>query len=81
MKKQIIYILALVLMVSVFTGCGSKSADNSEDASHEHKEGEEGHEEEGMSELHLSDLKFESLGIKIDALPTSIRFKVVSMWI
>ena len=47
MKKQIIYILTLVLMVSVFTGCGSKSADNTEEASHEHKEGEEGHEEEG----------------------------------
>lgn len=69
MKKQIIYIIALVLMVS-FTGCGSKSANNMEDASHEHKEGEEGHEEEGMAELHLSNLKFESLGIKIDALPT-----------
>ncbi|AEL28007.1 efflux transporter, RND family, MFP subunit [Cyclobacterium marinum DSM 745] len=76
MKKQIIYILALVLMVSVFTGCDNNSADNSGDASHEeHSEGEAGHEgeegtnEEGMAELHLSDLKFESLGIKIDTLP------------
>ena len=82
MKKQIIYILALVLMVSVFTGCGSKSADNTEEASHEHKEGEEGHEdegheEEGMAELHLSDLKFKSLGIKIDALPTRALSDVV----
>ncbi len=33
MKKQIIYIVALVLMVSVFTGCGSKSADSSAEAS------------------------------------------------
>lgn len=72
MKKQIIYILALVLMVSVITGCGSKSADNSAEASdQEHSEGEAGHEgEEGMAELHLSDLKFESLGIKVDTLPT-----------
>ncbi len=76
MKKQILYILGLVLMVSVFTGCGSKSADNSGDASHEEHsegearhEGEEGTNEEGMAELHLSDLKFESLGIKIDTLP------------
>ncbi|MBI0398039.1 efflux RND transporter periplasmic adaptor subunit [Cyclobacterium marinum] len=85
MKKQIIYIVALVLMVSVFTGCGSKSAENSGEASHEeHNEGEAGHageegghegeegehSEEGMAELHLSDMKFESLGIKVDTLPT-----------
>ena len=78
MKKQIIYIVALVLMVSVFTGCGNKSADNSGEASHEeHSEGEaghegeeEGHSEEGMAELHLSDMKFASLGIKVDTLPT-----------
>ncbi|WP_291373261.1 efflux RND transporter periplasmic adaptor subunit [Cyclobacterium sp.] len=76
-KKQIIYIVALVLMVSVFTGCGKNSADDSGEASHEeHSEGEAGHEgeegnnEERMAELHLSDLKFESLGIKIDTLPT-----------
>ena len=85
MKKQIIYIVALVLMVSVFTGCGSKSAENSGEASHEeHNEGEAGHAgeegghegeegehgEEGIAELHLSDMKFESLGIKVDTLPT-----------
>ena len=77
MKKQIIYILALVLTVSVFTGCGSKSTDATETGHQDHAEGEaghegeeEGHSEEGMAELHLSDLKFESLGIKIDTLPT-----------
>tara|TARA_R100000005_G_scaffold95824_1_gene79005 strand:- start:4646 stop:5875 length:1230 start_codon:yes stop_codon:yes gene_type:complete len=75
MKKQIIYIAALVLIISVFTGCGSKSTDNTEDPSHEHKEGEEGHKEEGghgeegMAELHLLDMKFESLNIKVDTLP------------
>ena len=78
-------VVALVLMVSVFTGCGSKSAENSGEASHEeHNEGEAGHageegghegeegehSEEGMAELHLSDMKFESLGIKVDTLPT-----------
>ena len=52
MKKQIIYIVALVLMVSVFTGCGSKSAENSGEASHEeHNEGEAAHAgEEGGHE-------------------------------
>ncbi len=74
MKNQIIYILALLMMISVFTGCGSKSVDNPEETSHEtNNEGEEGHEEEGhseegMAELHLSDLKFQSLGIKVDTL-------------
>tara|TARA_Y100000310_G_scaffold345493_1_gene465620 strand:- start:3251 stop:4423 length:1173 start_codon:yes stop_codon:yes gene_type:complete len=57
-------------MVSVFSGCGSKTADNLEEASHEHKEGEEGHGEEGMAEVHLSDMKFQSLDIKVDSLPT-----------
>lgn len=70
MKKQIIYILTLILMVSVFSGCGSKTADSTEEAFHEHKEGEEGHGEEGMAEVHLSDMKFQSLDIKVDALPT-----------
>lgn len=74
MKKQIIYILALVLIVSVFTACESNSADKAGEASHEaHNEGgheEEGHNEEGMAEVHLSNLKFESLGIKIDTIPT-----------
>lgn len=70
MKKQILYILALVLMVSVFTDCGSKSSDSTEDASQQtNNEGEEGHGEEGVGALHLSNLKFESLGIKIDSLP------------
>mgnify|MGYP000341975356 CR=1 FL=1 len=77
MKKQIIYIAALVLITSVFTGCGNKSPDNSAEATHEeHREGEAGHEgeekehsEEGMAELHLSDMKFESLDIKVDILP------------
>nr|WP_157370185.1 efflux RND transporter periplasmic adaptor subunit [Aquiflexum balticum] len=62
-------------MVSVFTGCGSKSAGTEEAGHEDHAEGEgrheeEGHSEEGMAELHLSNLKFESLGIKVDTLPT-----------
>ncbi|MBR09436.1 MAG: efflux transporter periplasmic adaptor subunit [Rickettsiales bacterium] len=76
MKKQIIYILTLILTVSVFTGCGSKSADMAED-SHDHVEGEDGHEgeegehgEEGMAEVHLSDMKFQNLDIKVDVIPT-----------
>jgi cobalt-zinc-cadmium efflux system membrane fusion protein len=60
--------------------CGN---DTSEDG-HEHKEeehgesheghsekgGHEGHSEGGMKEVHLSNLKFESLGISVDSLPS-----------
>ena len=72
MKKQIIYIVALILMASVFTACDSKSAGNlGKTSDAEHIEGEAGYEGgEGMAELHLSELKFESLGIKLDTLPT-----------
>ena len=71
MKKQIINILALVLMVSVFTGCGSKSVDMAEETHENHTDGEAGHEdEEGMAEVHFSDMKFQSLDIKVDTLPT-----------
>lgn len=78
MKKQITHIFLLVLMVSVLSGCGSKSAENPEEASHnEHNEGEGGHSEEGMAELHLSNLKFESLGLSIDTLPTKTLSGVV----
>ncbi len=69
MKKQFIYIVALVLMVSVFTGCGSKSADT-EDKQESHTEEEGGHGEEEMGVVHLSALKFNSLGMKVDSLPT-----------
>lgn len=69
MKKQIIYIVALVLMVSVFTGCGSKSADT-EDKQESHTEEEGGHGEEEMGVVHLSALKFNSLRMKVDSLPT-----------
>ncbi len=70
MKKQITYIIALVLLVSVFTSCGSNSATNLEEPlPDEHNEATTEKEEE-MSKLHLSNLKFESLGIKVDTLPT-----------
>ncbi|RED94333.1 cobalt-zinc-cadmium efflux system membrane fusion protein [Marinoscillum furvescens DSM 4134] len=66
MKNQIIYTLTLILMVSVFTGCGNKSANNTEETSHENKEG---HGEESVGTVHLSQLKFNSLEFKIDTVP------------
>ncbi|GFD72722.1 hemolysin D [Tenacibaculum sp. KUL113] len=71
----------LPLVLAIFMGCKEelkqkeeKKLSNTEEA-HDHKEGEkheeseEEHEEEGEA-LHLSELKFNSLGIKVGALPT-----------
>lgn len=81
MKTQIIKILMLPLVLAIFMGCkeevkqnGEKQLSNTEET-HDHKEGEEHeeseeeHEEEGEA-LHLSELKFNSLGIKVGNLPT-----------
>ncbi|MTI23098.1 efflux RND transporter periplasmic adaptor subunit, partial [Fulvivirga sp. RKSG066] len=54
----------------VFTGCGSKSADTAEEMQESHTEGEEGgHSEEEMGVVYLSDLKFNSLKMKLDSIP------------
>ena len=74
MKKHIVSILPLMLMVSVFMGCSTQSADNpAGETPEEHSEAggeEEGHEEGGMGVVHLSELQFSSLDIKVDTLPT-----------
>ncbi len=74
MKKHIVYILPLMLMVSVFSGCNTQSANNpAGETPEEHSETggeEEGHEEGGMGVVHLSELQFNSLDIKVDTLPT-----------
>ena len=45
---------------------------------HEEEGGHEGHTEEGgMGEVHLSDLKFESLGVEVDTLPARVLSAVV----
>ena len=64
MKNQIIYILILVVLVAAFTGCGSKSANSNSD-----EKAEERHVEESAGNVHLSQLKFNSLEFKIDTLP------------
>ncbi|MEQ9438452.1 MAG: efflux RND transporter periplasmic adaptor subunit [Cyclobacteriaceae bacterium] len=81
MKKHIVYILPLILMASVFMGCSSQSANNPEPQEGESQESPESHNEEGghegegqeeeeMGVVHLSELKFNSLDIKVDTLPT-----------
>jgi len=80
MKTQIIKILMLPLVLAIFMGCkeevkqnGEKKLSNTEET-HAHKEGEEHEEDEEGSEegdaVHLSELKFNSLGIKVGFLPT-----------
>jgi len=75
MKKYALYLLVLILTVSSFAGCSGNSADNNDLREGENKESKkedahEEHGEEGMDTVHLSTLKFNSLDIKVDTLPT-----------
>ncbi|MDX5430493.1 MAG: efflux RND transporter periplasmic adaptor subunit [Bacteroidota bacterium] len=76
MKKQIIKFSTLVIVTLLIAACGNNAGEDS----HNHQEGEqhesdEGQHEEhgdvgGMREVHLSNLKFQSLDMKVDTLPT-----------
>jgi cobalt-zinc-cadmium efflux system membrane fusion protein len=67
MKNQIIYILVFFFFGTIISGCDNKSTENKLT---EKTEKESEHKEEEMGVLHLSNLKFESLGIKVDSLPS-----------
>ncbi len=71
----------LTLVLALFMGCKEEVKQNEDqklsntEEAHDHKEGEEHEEsEEGSGEegeaVHLSELKFNSLGIKVGSLPT-----------
>ena len=77
MKKHIIKLFTLLLMVSFLSACNGEGGE--EGLEEEATEANEGHdaeeagnegEEGGLGEVHLSELKFNSLGIKVDTLPT-----------
>lgn len=77
MKKHIIKLFTLLLMVSFLSACNGEGGEEGlEEEATEANEGhgaeEAGHEGEegGLGEVHLSELKFNSLGIKVDTLPT-----------
>jgi len=73
MKKQIIYTAAILFMATFFAGCDNSSAEGEEGQDqHAQEEGghEEGDEEDEEGEVHLSQLKFNSLDIKVDEIPT-----------
>lgn len=99
MKKYVLYLLALILTVSFFTGCSGNLADNNDLGEGENKESrkedahkglaheahdEKGHAhgehgEEGLGTVHLSALKFNSLGITVNTLPTRSLSDVVDV--
>jgi cobalt-zinc-cadmium efflux system membrane fusion protein len=62
-------------MITAISGCGSKSEGTSNKAHQEEGAGhaEGGHDEEGeeeaMGEVHLSNLKFQSLSMEVDTMP------------
>ncbi|MEP0713753.1 efflux RND transporter periplasmic adaptor subunit [Algoriphagus sp.] len=80
MKKYIIKLFTLLLTVSFLSACNGGGGEEAtgealateeeghagEEAGNEGEEGGDG----GMGEVHLSELKFNSLGIKVDTLPT-----------
>lgn len=75
MKKYIIKLFTLFIATSFFIACngggGEEGAQEEQAAEEGGHEEEGGHAEEGgMGEVHLSELKFNSLGIEIDTLPT-----------
>lgn len=86
MKTRSVKFIMLALILSMVYACkenpdtgevtsqdtASSNTETGEDHNEE-EEGEEGHSEEegGMRSVHLSELKFNSLGIKVDTLPKS----------
>ena len=82
MNTRSINILMLALTLSIFFGCKENPAagedassetatTNTEEGENHGEEGDEEHGEEegGMRSVHLSEMKFNSLGIKVDTLP------------
>ncbi|WP_339790963.1 efflux RND transporter periplasmic adaptor subunit [uncultured Imperialibacter sp.] len=64
MKKHFIYIVTIAFVATFLASCGNKADEGQQD--------EQPQEEikGGEGEVHLSQLKFNSLGIKVDEIPT-----------
>jgi cobalt-zinc-cadmium efflux system membrane fusion protein len=83
MKKHILSLTIIILALFIFTACSFKTADepvsqDDETQLSEKDQGGEGqHEEEGMRTVHLSELKFNHLEIKLDTLSTRVLSGVV----
>lgn len=82
MKNIIKYMSVFILTASLVTGCNSKHADNAKSGEKGQKNqlenvGEDHSTEEGMNKVHLSELKFKSLGMKVGKLPSKNVSEVV----
>ncbi|MDT0690991.1 efflux RND transporter periplasmic adaptor subunit [Salegentibacter sp. F188] len=80
MKNYIIKLFTLIIVSTFFLACNGGGGEEGETVAQEEQAVEEGGEEEeegGMREVHLSELKFNSLGIKLDTLPTRPLSEVV----
>ena len=87
MKKYMIKLFTLLITVAFLSACnngedeeaaGASEGNATEEAGHPGEEaGNEEGEESGMGEVHLSQLKFNSLGMKIDTLPARALSDVV----
>ena len=66
MKNQIIKLFVLLFIAGFVSACGNEGdANGQNDQEGEQHERHEGHGEEGMDEVHLSNLKFKSLGFHL----------------
>ncbi|UZH54158.1 efflux RND transporter periplasmic adaptor subunit [Salinimicrobium tongyeongense] len=82
MKKHVIKLFTLLIATTLFIACNGGGEEEKttvgDEQTEDHAEEEGGHAEEegdhaeegGMGQVHLSELKFNSLGIEIDTLPT-----------
>tara|TARA_A100000171_G_C2138101_1_gene152079 strand:+ start:2135 stop:3358 length:1224 start_codon:yes stop_codon:yes gene_type:complete len=74
MNNKIIYIIVAIAMTTFLLGCGGNESPTESALPAIQGNTEDGnkveHEEEGSGEVHLSQLKFNSLGIKVGEIPT-----------
>lgn len=70
MKNHIRYIFKIILIITLFTGCNEEGNDTALAVDNTKALNEEVEQEGEEGEVHLSELKFKSLGIKLDTLST-----------
>lgn len=69
MKTKIINMILLALISVIFAGCGNAPAEKHDHAEEETEAEHAEHKAGGLREVHLTDLQFNSLSMKVDSLP------------
>lgn len=82
MKKYSIKLFTLMLMVFILSACNGEVSDQEGESTvvlegHADEEASREGDESGIKEVHLSSLKFNSLGIKVDTMTTRPFYDVV----